>query len=346
MIRRKTKRRRKKIDLLRASRDLSKLEFEIIEFVWRWKVAPGSLVKEVLMKKKTEWQAYKIIRKLKLDGILEEIPKSKFISHRLLCVTQLGFDIYLADRDFIEKFRFRVHAPAHDYLATALQLSCLLNKTDANLKIFSEQELQTLPKKALPENLQSEFSSSGTFGNTFHFPDGLTSFVSRSQELNIGYEVEINLKPEERYKKMNIFYTSMRSECVKVVWVVVLARAPWIAKKIHGSLSHDDGNLRHIPKISYILIDDFIKHGPAAEIFAGDFKNQSLRKVHENLWQTVSKSIEKMGKVSDWEVFFPKRKSPMKSVKSVDCSQSPSELTPHSSVTSDADEQKNTEVEL
>ncbi len=347
MIRRKkAKRRRKKIDLLRASRDLSKLEFEIIEFVWRWKVAPNSLVKEVLMKHKTEWQAYKIIRKLKLDGILEEIPKSKFINHRLLCVTELGFDIFLAHRDFIEKFRFRVHAPAHDYLATALQLSCLLKKTDANIKVFSEQELQTLPKKALPENLQIELSSSNTFGNFCHFPDDVTSFVSGDRELNIGYEVEINLKPEERYKKMNLFYTSIIFDCVKVEWVVILTRAPWIAKKIHGSLSNDDGNRRYFPKISYVLIDEFIKLGSDSEIFAGDFKSQSLRKVHENLWQTLGNSVEKMGKVSDWDIFFPKRKSPMKSGKSVECSQLSLELTPHSSVTSDADEQKIKEAEL
>lgn len=322
--------RKKKLDFLRASRDLSKLEFEIIEFVWTWKVAPTSLVKEVLMRKKTDWQAYKIIRRLKLDGILEEIPKSRYISHRLLCVSELGFDIYLADRDFIEKFRFRVHAPAHDYLATAFHLSSLLNKSDPEIKLYSEQEIQTLAAKLLPSNLQASFSNRESISMQ-HFPDGLTSFNSGDRELNVGYEVEINLKPDYRYKSMYHLYRINHGSITTTELVFFLVRTFGIAKRIHDlfrTYEHDSMPLN----CAFILMDDFIQQGSEAKIFAGHYKNHSLRKVHEILWQKFGNPIEKLGKVSDWTSFFPKRQSPMKSISSIENQKPDAGQTPGVSV--------------
>ncbi len=324
----KTKRRKKKLQFLRAGRDLSKLEFEIIEFVWRWKVVPSSLVQAFLMKSKTDWQAYKIIRKLKLDGILEEIPKGKIVNHRLLCVTELGFDIYLADRDHIDKFRFRVHAPAHDYLATALQLSCLPDLTDERFKVFSEQEIQTLPANALPLVFHDAVNFTYFQGTSFsHVPDGITSFGGKKNVCDIAYEVEINLKPDSRYQSMGSFYRNNGENKNKVSLVVILIRTEWVGRKIY-TVFENQVTTEKLPPVCHVMIDDFIKNGPEAKIFAGTYIGESLRKAHENIWQDHGKAEANVRQYTDWSSFFPKRKSPVKSKTSLNTQDSALGLTP------------------
>ncbi len=323
MIKRKTKRRRKKLDLLRASRDLSALEFQIIEFIWCWKTVPASLVKEIFLKNKSEWQSYKVIRRLRRDGILDEIPKGKVIRHRLLCLTELGFDIFLSERDFTGQQRFRVHSPAHDYLSTALQLGGVYKVKDPGLVLFSEQEIQTLPARLLPKKIYHNKDHSAGSYSVGHIPDGISVLKEKSTEIIIGYEVEINLKPANRYHAMRYYYgrsfdlySKASSEEIKVDHVIILAKNLHIAQRIHFELTKLDPSVSHdrqIEKLSFVLVDDFIKQGWDASIIMGDCKDLSLKKLHSIYWQQLGKTTAISRQESDWSVFFPTRQSPKKS---------------------------------
>jgi len=148
------KRRGRKPKSLVLTRDLSKNEIFLIGYLWRWKVAPASLLKEAAFRKSSPWTFYKILKRLIKEKILKEIPGGKYFSHRLLALTEFGFEIYLRDFDYINRFRFRVHAPAHDYLATALQLGDFVFPPEIGMERFSEQELQTYLPDQLPYGYQ------------------------------------------------------------------------------------------------------------------------------------------------------------------------------------------------
>jgi len=309
------KRRGRKPKKIELKRDLKKSEIEAIEFLWRWKVAPASLLKEIAFSSMTAWTFYKTIRQLKKENILMEIPRGKFIFHRLLALTELGYEIYLRDRDYNDKYRFRVHAPAHDYLASAMQLAGVLKNKDPQIELYSEQELQTFPLEMWPKHFQSRVSVSNGYSYSStekHFPDGLTVFRNAGKVATIGYEVEINLKPKERYRELFSFWTHTGSyDFPGADIVLVLVRTPWIANKIISYASPVD----HRPQdFAFISLDDFILQGWEATVRIGRYEGLSIRKIHENLLQKIGKDPAKLGQMPDWMAFFPKYRSPQKSI--------------------------------
>ena len=105
------KRRGRKSKLFEFTRDLTKSEFKALEFICRWKVAPGSLLKEIIFKSMSPWTFYKTMRRLKKEKILTEIPSGKYFSHCLWSLTEFGFEIYLRDLDYTYRQTFKVHSP-------------------------------------------------------------------------------------------------------------------------------------------------------------------------------------------------------------------------------------------
>lgn len=172
------KRRPKRV----STRPLSAGDIRVLEFLWMWKAASPQMLGLVGYPRKSTWRVYRAVRQLEKEKYIERCPRGKFLQQNILALTELGFETILLDRDDLKELRFRAHAPAHDYLATCLQLGDFwLSKVDK--AFYTEQMISSLGEHNFPKLLKSAYR---------HIPDGLTTLGSGEEMRLIGYEVDEN----------------------------------------------------------------------------------------------------------------------------------------------------------
>lgn len=292
----------------------------VLEFLWNWKAASTSMLKEVAYKNDSPWWVYKALRRLKKERYIQLLPRGRNLDLELWALTKNGFEVVLMDRDDLEQYRYRVHAPAHDYLATCLQLGDFW-QSNIDPRFFTEQQLSSLASWNFPAALKAMDG---------HIPDGVTQVRGNLHTVTIGYEVDLNLKPEERYEKTADYYR----DGLKPNLVVWLVRNLWIAEKIFWILRQKDyarDNVALGKQHVFVLLDDFKLSAWGAKVAGGPFKGETIRKLHANLIQTAGKTNTKLGQKEMTEIFFPKFKSPQKSIGSVKTTDSKNLLTPFGS---------------
>jgi hypothetical protein len=143
----------------------------------------------------------------------------------------------------------------------------------------------------------------------------------------IGYEVDLNLKNEERYQSTIDYYQNG----LKPQLVVWLVRNRWIMDKICSLISqynYSRTNFDFSKRCVFVLLDDFKENIWEAKIVSAAAKGESLRKVHANLIQRASKREAKLNQKPMRDIFFPKFKSPQKSDVSVVLKEEEKTLTP------------------
>jgi hypothetical protein len=260
------------------------------------------MLKEVAFREKSPWWTYKALSQLRKEKYIERLPRGKNLSQELWTVTEHGFEVVLMDRDDIKEYRYRVHAPAHDYLATCLQLGELWH-SNFEKTFFTEQMLATLAPRNFPEGFKDYKG---------HVPDGITLLHGGTKDAVIGYEVDLNLKEAERYSETKKYYEN-RVQPHLVVWLV---RNTWIANRIVQELMRHEFNSQPellLKRYAFVLVDDFKKSIWEATVFLGPMKGMSLRKLHTNLMQSLGKPAPNVSQKPLREIFFPKFESPQKS---------------------------------
>ena len=269
-----------------SSRRLAMSDLVVLDFLWTWKVASTPMLQEVAFRRKSAWWVYKALRRLRKEKYIELLPRGKNLEQELWTLTDHGFEIVLMDRDDIKEYRYRVHAPAHDYLGTCLQLGDLW-QMNVEKRFLTEQMLASLAPSNFPKGFRNPQSS--------HIPDGITILPGAVKEAVVGYEVDLNLKNEERYRSTANYY----HYDAKIHLVVWLVKNPWIANRIvdqlvaiHYRIERDE----ILKKFAFVLVDDFKKRIWDAEIFLGPMKGVSVYKLHANLLQTLGKEAPKKGK--------------------------------------------------
>lgn len=284
-----------------STRKHSLRDLAVLEFLWQWKVATSPMLKQVAFKGKSDWWVYKALRQLQKEKYITRLPRGRNIEQELWTLTEHGFEVFLMDRDDIKEYRYRVHAPAHDFLATCLQLGDLwlepLEKT-----FFTEQMLASLAPSNFPKSFRLVPE---------HVPDGITMLHGGVKEAVIGYEVDLNLKPEERYQSTREYYEQVQPSLV--VWLV---RNAWIAERIKAAClsgyRHSTDREAFDKKFVFILSEEFKEKIWNAKSIAGPYKGMSVRKLHANLLQSLGKTAANLGQKEMKEIFFPKYKSPQK----------------------------------
>ncbi len=295
-------------------------DLHVLDFLWTWKVAATPMLKEVAYKDESHWWVYKALRRLKQEKYIQHLPRGKNLDLELWALTKLGFEVVLMDRDDLEQYRHRVHAPTHDYLATCLQLGDLW-QTNVDARFLTEQMLSSLASWNFPPQLKKVEG---------HIPDGVTIINGNVRQAIIGYEVDINLKEEERYLAATTYY----QDGLKPHLVVWLVRNQWISEKIFSAIERRSYGLKReeIAKFHvFCLLDEFKNLAWGAPVLSGPLKGQSIRKLHANHIQSVGKANAKLGQRSMTEIFFPKFKSPQKSMASLNPYDSQPQLTPFGS---------------
>ncbi len=295
-----------------SSRKLTPQDLKVLDFLWTWKAASTPLLKELVWKKESFWWAYKALKQLQREKYIQLLPRGKNLELELWALTRTGFEVVLMDRDDIEQYRFRVHAPAHDYLATCLQLGDLW-KSGVDVDFFTEQQLSALSKWNFPK---------AVFFQDGHIPDGITYIRGAQSTAIVGYEVDLNLKDEERYYRTVRYYANGLKPNL-LVWLV---RNTWIAEKIlsqiesHGYLSQGS----HLSKRTvFVLLEDFKKNVWGARGINRPLLGVSLRKVHENLLQSTGKGAPNFGQTAMRNIFFPNVLSPQKLTELFDLKETP-----------------------
>jgi hypothetical protein len=276
-------------------------DLAVLDFLWTWKVASTPMLQEVAFRKKSAWWVYKALRRLRTEKYIELLPRGKNLEQELWTLTDHGFEIVLMDRDDIKEYRYRVHAPAHDYLGTCLQLGDIWS-SGIDAQFYTEQMLATLAPRNFPEGFKKL--------EPRHVPDGVTVLAGSLKEAIIGYEVDLNLKEESRYYETWMYYRYDLKPHL-IVWLV---RNPWIANRIVKQLgSVDREQQQALSLVAFVLMDDFKQRIWNAEVIMGPMKGLSLRKLHANLLQNMGKDVAKIGQKDMREIFFPRFRSPQKS---------------------------------
>lgn len=275
----------------------------MLDFLWTWKVASTGVLTEVAYKEKSVWWVYKALRQLQKEKYIQLLPRGKNLELELWALTDLGFEVILMDRDDIINYRYKPHAPAHDYLATCLQLGDLWQFPCDKL-FFTEQMLASLAPSNFPRGFKKDEG---------HLPDGITLIRSPLNDVYLGYEVDLNLKDLERYKQ-----TFMYWERVKPTLIFWLVRNTWMADKITNLVEDYNCYLQNgndiLSKVCFILVDDFKEKVWEAKVLSGPYKGMSVRKLTANLLQKLGKETANFGQKPLKEIFFPKYKSPQKSI--------------------------------
>ncbi len=285
----------------RSNRKLSNRDLAVLDFLWTWKVASTPMLGEVAFKGQSIWWVYKALRQLKREGYIQALPRGKSLDMELWALTVSGFEVFLMDRDDIAQYRYRAHAPLHDYLGTCLQIGPQGFGQSEGRIYFTEQMLASLTSANFPRSFRRVEG---------HIPDGMTQYRNGVRDALVAYEVDINLKDEERYKKTLAYYSDGPSPGL-IIWLV---KNEWMKERICQAMRSEDYTDRSrelLAKTAFVLQSDFIEkvwEAPAIGAFAG----ASLRKLHENLWQSLGKKAEKSLQNSRQAVFFPKFKSPQK----------------------------------
>jgi len=125
------------------------------------------------------------------------------------------------DRDDISVYRYKPHAPAHDFFATCLQLGDLW-LSSIEKQFLSEQVLASLHPTNFPPLIRNAKG---------HVPDGITLLGRGMKPLIVGYEVDLNLKEEARYGDAARYL-----EDIDVHLVIWLVRNAWIRIESLSSL--------------------------------------------------------------------------------------------------------------
>jgi hypothetical protein len=291
--------KRKKFKTI-STRKLSSSDVELLHFLWRWKVATTSLLKEFIYPKKSFWWVYKSIRQLKAEKLIELLPRGKRLEQELWALTDRGFELVLQDRDDIDKYRYRVHAPAHDYLATCLQLGEFWH-LPFDYSFHTEQMMSSLSDSNLHKRVNERHE---------HIPDGATFLFANGKEALICYEVDLTLKDEDRYNKTHTFY-ELGAKPDLIVWLV---SESWILNRIAGILSKQSlhGLGETYDQTAFVLLDDFKQNVWNAKCCHGPLAGNTIRKLHANVIQKIGKEEPKIRQRPYREIYFPKFKSPQK----------------------------------
>lgn len=290
-----------------SDRKLSVRDLSVLDFLWTWKVASTPMLGEMAYKGKSAWWVYKALKQLQNERYIQLLPRGKNLELELWALTELGFEVVLMDRDDLMFHRYRPHAPAHDYLATCLQLGDLW-LSPVPKRFFTEQMLSSLAPVNFPKAIRNAEG---------HIPDGITLLEGNLKQAYIAYEVDLNLKDIERYKATFDYYRA-NQDVMLIFWLV---RNEWIARRILEIYKEEFhyGSLDKLsPKICFINLDDFKTKTWNAEVILGNYKGHSVRKLHANIIQSLGKLPTNFGQKEMTQIFFPKFKSPQKSIASLE----------------------------
>jgi hypothetical protein len=184
---------------------------EILQFLWRHRIATFDAIKAKFFSQVSNQQAYYILRRLR-RGQYVRVEKLNGTKNTVWVLDRRGF-LYLSDNGQLPDLKtrgFRPQSKYHDLLAAAALTGDWMVKMPSGVSIVTEQEMLALHLSCLPREIRKERE---------HQPDGLWIFQSGKDCSAIALEIESSAKTNERYEQICSFYVS-QVFFDHVVWIV------------------------------------------------------------------------------------------------------------------------------
>ncbi len=276
-------------------RALTKLEVEVLDFIWKWKLANTMTLKVGLAPQKSFWKFYQMLRRLMKEGYTKEIVE-KGLDVTLWVLTRKGFDYIFGSSEELTQKRYQVQSVSHDFWATAFHLGDFLYGTPKNVQLVSEQELTAKHDEVIPSWVPKARE---------HIPDGYTAVLSPKKMVVMAFETEISVKTAARYEEMIHFLDKNES----------IDMAFWLCHE-ESLISLITQRILKFPRLrspihNFILLNDFQKLGWGAPILWGSKSKMTLREVmvHSGVDTSVSTTASG-GQPEPISVFCSPIKSP------------------------------------
>lgn len=245
----------------------TRLQVDILIFLWRWKLANFMVLKTSLAPNKSYWKFYQRLRQLAREGYISEEMDMGFKS-TVWILTKKGFNFLYGRSDQLEQSRFKVQSMNHDYWGTAFHLGDFVFGLPQNVELVTEQEINAKSFESLPPWIPQSKT---------HIPDGLTRIKKNEAFSVVAFEVETSQKTTERYDTM-IYFLDKSPEIQLVFWLCETER---IIQKITSQIIVFNRN--NISKHNFILKSDFQKLGWQSPIRWGGKATKNIAQVMTEL---------------------------------------------------------------
>lgn len=234
--------------------NLNHRDFEILNFLWKWKVSTTSALSYRFFGNIKLSSAYRRLWVLERGGYICAVSDNRRM-HCLWALTKLGFHVIKGNLPELREVGFRSENLSHDLVTSAIHLGGFLFGIPNGVALFSEQELRRLPLEFYPDWVPR---------SELHRPDGYWHVPVGNPMATVGLEVELSQKKDVKYEIIADFYASQPS-IVRVLWLCAKSSMAWllhekISKALkHSPMNHNFVSFQNFQKFGW---DSVIEHGP------------------------------------------------------------------------------------
>ena len=249
-------------------------DFEVLKFLWRWKVTTTAVLITKFFPGCKPMTAYNRLCALQNNGII----RSRNPYHGqggLWSLTDEGYERIRGKLFFLfdlKELGFKSEYPGHDLLVSALHNGEWLLDPPPGVEMFSEQELRRVNPEFYPPwvpRLQT------------NRPDGYFRVPIGNRKRTIAIEVELNQKAKIQYQEVARFYRS-ETGIERVIW---LTDTQAFGRNLNSILKKEDD--RESYPHAFVSFPEFKKLG----------------------WDAVAEAGSDAGKTI-FEILYPGRESP------------------------------------
>jgi hypothetical protein len=248
---------------------LSKRDFRVIKFLWKWKVATTAGIAFQFFPARAFITCYARLRKLEKAGYIDQIVIRRDSSrHYYWVVSKKGFHAIRDDIEGLKEDGFKSEHIEHDWLVSAFHLGNWARNSPNGVRFFSEQQLRRLSPELYPDWVPKSLK---------HRADGYWGVGPEKEIKSVAIEVELNIKDEASYFTATSFYAD-QEVVSRVVWVVrggyFITKVRECARKASKS-RHDIHN--------FVLEEDFRENSWEAKIIVGPDSGRSVSELLNSL---------------------------------------------------------------
>jgi hypothetical protein len=232
---------------------------QILNYLWRWKLASTASVHEMINRNSSEYSTYKILFKLERSGFVTTAIdyQGRF---SVWTLTKQGFSIVKTHLPELISESFLSANLNHDRLVQSFHLGEWATHQLPEVKFFTRQEIASLDPLDYPSWVPKSKE---------HNPDGFTQINSFNKIYTFAFEVELIEGRDSKYETILTYYRHSQ-QLNRVYWLVA---DPQIKDKILKAKStvRDESFNYHV----FVDLDDLEKNGWDAAIY-----NERSEKVH------------------------------------------------------------------
>lgn len=249
-------------------------EFDLLQFLWRWKVSTTAALSHRFYANRTPHRAYQRLWKLERAGFIKTRADESAKVH-LWTLDKRGFAVVRSRIHHLKEDGFISENREHDLLVTAAHLGDALLKPNCGLEFFTEQELRRIDPAFFPKWVPQSQSRR---------PDGYWRVITEGSPKVIALEVELSPKQESEYESIGRFYDD-HSEIDQVLWVV---KEPNLIDTIHQIARSVS---RRPFKHSFVLLDPICSLGWLARISSGSDQGKTMNELLRNTTEKAAAHV-------------------------------------------------------